>query len=426
MKTAAYSQVLASLSDELGWNADNLDAPQWNAARRAISKALTECWEEHAWRETVRVELRRFHPDYDPAATVAAGEFRYHPPSDTYYQALRQTIGNPPASQNLEGTWETDNAYWIEAQRSFDAQDWEAALAYVPGEIVYDPENYTVHACHTATTPGTPPADTDYWGEISELRPLIPYTAAGRHPIGRVLALTRLNPRSRCTGIDLVWEETDEGIAIPCPTLTGAWVRFQQRPNTFTGTFWDDGAMYEPGDGDDFITPETLIVTTNYSAIFEWTIGNDWRFRTSIPDDDNVPVTGTIVWPDGSGGTFTRTHKSDIWRRYTGFILTHSASGGTITQPEFTIDDAGNVVAMPDPIITGFAQTLNQTLTLASSRYRTIAEFQAATVLSDVVLIVEDDQGNSGTFWLDETDTTTPHDGVNTIVDAAGKRFKRS
>jgi hypothetical protein len=91
-----------------------------------------------------------------------------------------------------------------------------------------------------------------------------------------------------------------------------------------------------------------------------------------------------------------------------------------------TLDDRGNVVLAPAPIITGFAQTLNQTLSLARGRYLNLTDFRAATVLTDVVVIVEDDQGQSGTYWKDTSDSTTPDDGVNCIVDFAGTRFKRA
>jgi len=423
MKSIPYSSLLEEACDLQGWDSANLNSPQFHSAKRAISRGLETIWNAGFWPDLTRTEQRFFQKDYSSSTTYAAGEFVWHPPSGKYYQCLTEAFAQAPATGS-GGSWATNLDYWAEAATSIDEEPYDASVQYVQGSRVYYEAGNSWHQAHSVPPVGTAPTDTDFWGEVTEMQPRIPWTMTGMNPIGRVRGVYDDDPRRFKGADEIEWWETHEGIAIP--NRVGAWVRFLKRAPTLTGDVWDATATYTPADEEDSVTTETVVVTTNYSVFLEWVLGENYFWLTSVPDDDNVPVSGTIQWPDGSGGTWTRTHKSDTWRRYTGFVVTHSASGGTATQGEMTLDDRGNVIAAPMPVITGFAQTANQTLALNRGRYETLAAFRAATVLSDVVVIVADDQGQSGVFWLDENDNTTADDGVNCIVDAAGKRFKRA
>ncbi len=257
MKAIAYREILAMVADGLGWDPDNLDPFEFAQAKRAISAAIEQVYQYAFWPDLTRTEQRTFHPNYDDTEAVDAGAIRYYPPTDAYYTALRDTTGNEPATKTGD-TWETNLAYWSKAQRTLSAADWDSDAEYAPGDVVYDPITYAFYQCHTATVPGDLPEDTDYWGEIDELDPVIPWTRAGLNPIGRVEGVYRQDPRIHRGAELIAWDETNTGIQVRETCENNPWVRYELRPPRFTGTTWSASAAYTPVSEEDFVTADTL------------------------------------------------------------------------------------------------------------------------------------------------------------------------
>lgn len=68
-------------------------------------------------------------------------------------------------------------------------------------------------------------------------------------------------------------------------------------------------------------------------------------------DSDNVISSAAVKWPDGSGGTFTRTAKNSTFLTVDAYTVTHTDSGKTVTQPAVTRNSIGQVTAQPEPTV---------------------------------------------------------------------------
>lgn len=266
MKAIAYSEIQAMVCDGLGWDPNNLDAFEFAQAKRAISAAIEEVYQYAFWPDLTRTEQRTFHPNYDDAEAVDAGEIRYFPPTDAYYTALRDTTGNEPATKTGD-VWETNLAYWSRAQRTLSADEWDSSEAYDAGTVVYDPVTYAFYQCHAAAGAGDDPTDTAFWGVIDELDPVIPWTRIGFNPIGRVEGVYRQDPRIYRGAERIPWDETNVGIQVREGCENNPWVRYELRPPRFTGTTWDPDAAYTPVSEEDAVTTEELDSVRGHFAI---------------------------------------------------------------------------------------------------------------------------------------------------------------
>jgi len=79
----------------------------------------------------------------------------------------------------------------------------------------------------------------------------------------------------------------------------------------------------------------------------EWAESGAYEVTAATVDSDGVISSGTVKWPDGSAGTFTRTAKNATWLAVDAFTISHTTSGKTVTQAAVTRDAGGNVTAKP-------------------------------------------------------------------------------
>lgn len=78
-----------------------------------------------------------------------------------------------------------------------------------------------------------------------------------------------------------------------------------------------------------------------------WTLSFAFSITSASRDSDGLITTASVLWPDGSAGTFTRTAKNATLITIDAYTVTHTASGKTATQPAVTRDASGNVTAQP-------------------------------------------------------------------------------
>lgn len=78
-----------------------------------------------------------------------------------------------------------------------------------------------------------------------------------------------------------------------------------------------------------------------------WTASEAYTVTSATRDSDGVITTASIVWPDASTGTFTRTTKNATFLTIDAYTATHTDSGKTVTQAAVTRDASGNVTAQP-------------------------------------------------------------------------------
>lgn len=245
MRRIAYSTLLGSVRDRMGWvdaADDGLNNEEFASARRALSQALAEIQESTWWRDLMRTERRAFRDTWDSLLTYAAGEEVYHPGSDAYYQALRASTGEAPADADGAGGWDVNLAYWAEVESDPEADDYDAATAYEPGDQVRNPDDGLVYQCHTAST-GNAPSDADYWGELAPFVSYVPWEQEGQNRIGAVRAVTEDDPR-RIGARAVLWEPASDGVQVFDCFVARPWVHFRLPTPRLTGDAWSATAAY--------------------------------------------------------------------------------------------------------------------------------------------------------------------------------------
>jgi|SRR5690625_268703 len=80
----------------------------------------------------------------------------------------------------------------------------------------------------------------------------------------------------------------------------------------------------------------------------EWTEAESYEVLSVTRDADGVATSASVKWPDGSGGTFTTTHKSETWTTISAYMISHESSGKTVIQEAVTWDNDGNMSVKPE------------------------------------------------------------------------------
>ncbi|TXH41416.1 MAG: hypothetical protein E6Q97_37605 [Desulfurellales bacterium] len=278
MKAIPYSEILKAVWFAMGYATDqdnpgqpNPDTDEWHASRIAINRALRLAWNETFWPDLTITEQRRFKPNWDQATAYAAGDVVFYPPTALYYQALRATTGNAPAIVVSSG-FTTNTSYWADTARSFSADVWSSTKQYANGDVVYDADTFTYHQAFAVPPIGNDPSDTTYWGRVTPLDPVIPYTTAGLNPIGRVAVVYQDNPKAYRGAREIPFDESQNGIQIRSGTITEPWVKYLRRPLEFRGDVWDATVTYTPVSEEDAVIVTDLVgaTTANVNTYLEF------------------------------------------------------------------------------------------------------------------------------------------------------------
>lgn len=250
MRTVNYSEVLQLVSELAGVTYADLPAELALRLRGHISRRFREMWEADYWPELTRVEERRYRLDYAggtaysaPTTTTASEVF--YPPTKGYYQALRATTGNAPATLS-GGTYTTNSAYWNAAQGSYSGNDWAASTAYTVATVVRYPDNNRYYACHTAHTSGAS-FDATKFGILTPFDQYVGYTQTSQTAIGEVREVFSSDPRVSKGYYTTPFTLSVNGVQ--CTTGPAiVWVEFRTRFAPLTGGDYSATATYAVGD----------------------------------------------------------------------------------------------------------------------------------------------------------------------------------
>lgn len=78
-----------------------------------------------------------------------------------------------------------------------------------------------------------------------------------------------------------------------------------------------------------------------------WTQGEAYEPTAITRNSAGVVTSATVVWPDGSAGTFTATTVNSTYNAVDAYTVTHTTSGQTVTQAAVTRDSSGAVTTKP-------------------------------------------------------------------------------
>lgn len=294
MRAVSYKLIEDQVARRMRWDPANLDAEQFATIRDAVSAALEEAWRFRWWPELLVNSQRRFAAAYDPAATYLTGATVYHVGSDDYYVALVDEPAGAPST--LSGTtWTLNAAEWGLWRKAYSGSDWSDSVAYAVGAIVTYPENRRAYQCHTATSAGDLPTDTDHWGELPLMVPTIPYIEAGYESIGDVEGVYRQNPDVFQGTVRLNHRMIQAGVAVFDSTTKQPWVRYLPQFKALTGDAWTSTESYGPETDP---TEDTEMALTGYNGVAQL------RAKTTYVDREMAYIFYIATSTDGGAGWF--------------------------------------------------------------------------------------------------------------------------
>lgn len=243
MREVKYSVLESAVARRMRWDFDQ-DLEEFEGIRDAISLALEEAWRFKYWSCLLVTQQRRFAPEYDSAATYAAGTVVFLTGREGYYVALVDAPQDPPAEWN-EPEWVDNEAEWGSVARSYSASEFDSTKAYEVGDRVkYSPTGET-YQC-TADATGVLPTDTGSWGILPMLIPQVALVEAGYDDIGDVEGVYRENPEAYLGAARINYRVGSEGVLCFDTDVPQPWVRYLPPPHRFTGSAWDATASYGP------------------------------------------------------------------------------------------------------------------------------------------------------------------------------------
>ena len=256
MRVATYDTIARQVTERLPhrdpWA--NRDEQDFDTMKRAVSEALLDVWQAGWWPDLMRIEERALRPVYAAATAYTATTEVYYPPTGLYYQALRSTTGNAPATK-VGGTWTTNDAYWAVCAFGYeDAEDYDAATDYAVGDQAYYPDTDTVYQMHTNAAAGTAPTTTANWGALTPFLPTLAKVQTGQTTIGDVRAYWLEDPRKYPGARRIEPQGSDTGdntLLLPWWSGGRVWVEFRLRPPQFTGAAYDATVAYTAADEDE-------------------------------------------------------------------------------------------------------------------------------------------------------------------------------
>jgi hypothetical protein len=195
MKTQTYAYVLQRAVELTGrvYPCSNEEEAMF---RSFMAHNLRRFWEMFPWPDLVSTTQYFFGEAYNESTAYASGDVVYFTPSQKYYQAIRATTGNAPATASSTD-YTTNSAYWSEAKSDYSSVsdgDWISSTTYNVGDIRLYVPTQSYYQLHSAAVAGTVPTNTAYWGLLSPfIRQVDPATASPE--IGTIFAIWREDPR---------------------------------------------------------------------------------------------------------------------------------------------------------------------------------------------------------------------------------------
>ncbi|MFZ9371226.1 MAG: hypothetical protein ACO25M_05035 [Limnohabitans sp.] len=242
MRTAPYSDLQASIARLLGLDPDNLDASEFGIIRDGVNRGLANIARRVGALGFQRCEERWFRDHYVGGTAYVTGDEVFFPATQTYYQAIQPSNGEPPAIET-NGVYAVNPEYWAESKRAYTAADWSSTTAYDVGAQVYDPATGLCYQAKAGAPAGTLPTNTSYWYPLVRFDPYVPPIQTGFTSIGRVVGVFAENPRAFAGAPRLPWRRSEVGVQV-YTEQPSVWIEFQVRPHRFNGVAWSNTATY--------------------------------------------------------------------------------------------------------------------------------------------------------------------------------------
>jgi hypothetical protein len=253
MRTVTFLTVYAGSADVAGLDLEDLAVEQLAGLVRKINRRVRKAWKFDRFPELCPTEQRYYRRVYAAgnayvAPTSTAPDETFYIASGKYYQALKATTGNAPATLT-SGAYVVNAAYWAESAASYSGNDWAASTAYALGVYVRNPDDGRYYACHTVHTSGGT-FDATKFGILTPFAPYISLDQTGQTAIGEMLGMFGSDPAvARDNPNRLPYTVRASGVVPLCafPPVT-VWIKFRRRVPVFTNVEWSAVIAYVGGD----------------------------------------------------------------------------------------------------------------------------------------------------------------------------------
>jgi len=243
---ASFDDVARLACSRIGWDYDTVTVEQWRLLRSEISAALKWAWERFWWEDVMHLAQVQLRPSWSASEEYAIGDEVYHEDSDAYYTAIWASENQAPASLGDDDEWATNLRYWARADEPDDVDqgEWEPDTDYEVGDRVsWAGKTRVCWNAHTSST-SILPTNANYWTELEPFDWTVPWAQSGRPVIGRVKAVTSVDPRSDPTTPELESTIESNGIRFTDLDTSRPWVRYRVRCPGLYGEPWDSTASY--------------------------------------------------------------------------------------------------------------------------------------------------------------------------------------
>lgn len=304
--SCSYKSVLDLV---LGWSgqlATQIDVAQRTQINNFIDQRVRNWgWVAEWWSYVTHTQGRRYRNTYSSvtaytAPTATSASEVYFPATRSYYQALRATTGNAPAT-GTAGNYVVNAAYWATAGGPYNGPDWADATAYAVGAIVRDIVTGLFKQCFIAHT-SSGSIDNTKFGILTTFDPYVARDQSWETlEIGDYLGMylddpkVYKGPRRVPYLVDALGAHVQVGTAYDgryfSDVWNGAgyagnvpsdvWVRFREPCPIFRGAVFDAAAVYAVG---------AIIYYAGTAAAFE---GDYWEcvtLTTAGEDPEDTPA----------------------------------------------------------------------------------------------------------------------------------------
>lgn len=249
MRTVTFQSILHGVASLLGMDpARDLNAVRAATFTKYVNARLKEGWRYDFWPELMATEQRRYRLPYVAATayvapSATAAQEVYYIAAGDYFQTLRSTTGNAPAT--LTGVYVENSAYWARCAQSYSANDWAVGTVFAVGQQSKNPDDGRVYQCFTAHTAAGSSMDLTKFGVLTPFSKYIAYEQTGQTAIDAVKRVTKRDPRVYPRNpFEIPFTTAALGVQVAANAPAEVWVGFRLRPNQFTSTAWSGTTTY--------------------------------------------------------------------------------------------------------------------------------------------------------------------------------------
>ncbi len=251
MRTVTLESVLQGAATNAGLDYDDLNEAEKQSLMRKLNRRVSKAWMWERWSELCPTERRLYRDEFDiadayVAPTLTSATEIFYTPAGKYYQALRASTGNLPAT--LTGAdYVVNSAYFAECASSYSGNDWANAVAYTVPTVIRNPTDGRYYSCHTAHT-SSGSFDSTKFGVLTPFAAYVGLDQDGQTPIGEVIAIYANDPDVMPNNPGLLRHRMSARGIVPlgCPPVA-VWVNFRLRVPIYTVEEWDGTGSYVVG-----------------------------------------------------------------------------------------------------------------------------------------------------------------------------------